>query len=413
MLDEIYYEKHMTEKQKWLSNRYLLYRMFSNMWFFGTVWLYFYRLYITDQQVGLLDGMAFAIGLLAEVPSGALADKFGRDKMMRLGQLLLAGGILIQVLGSSFTPFFLGQAVMMIGFGFISGADDALFFENLKFKRDSTSWRKLVTRGQQFALTATLVATVVGGWLHTVNPRIPWILTSLAFVMATFIIWPVKDTRPKNARGKFAEEIKSYLQDIKIGFSQFRLPQLKPYVPIILIVQGLFYVAGYGLLRIILLDRFTFSPFWGAVAVAVCGVITVWVLSILHKQADNLSEKRILMLVALSAAAALLLSVANIGVWGIVVILALYTGEYVLQPFMSEVLNKHAPERYRATVLSVGSFLRMLPYVLLAPIIGYLNTNGQLQYFLLAWALLICGAALLYISSKRRDSKVSIENPTG
>lgn len=403
----------MTEKQKWLSRRYLLYRMFSNMWFFGTVWLYFYRLYITDQQVGLLDGMAFAIGLLAEVPSGALADKFGRDKMVRLGQILLASGILIQVLGSSFTPFFVGQSVMMIGFGFISGADDALFFESLKFKRDSTSWRKLVTRGQQFALTATLVATVIGGWLHTINPRVPWILTSLAFVLATFLIWPVKDTRPKNARGKFAEEIKSYLQDIKIGFAQFRLPQLKPYVPIILAVQGLFYVTGYGLLRIILLDRFTFSPFWGAVAVAVCGIITVWVLSILHKQADNLSEKRILMLVTLSALAALLFSIANIGLWGFVVILTLYTGEYMLQPFMSEVLNKHAPERYRATVLSVGSFLRMLPYVLLAPIIGYLNTNGQLQYFLLAWALLICGAALLYILPKRRDSKVSIENPTG
>ena len=78
---------------------------------------------------------------------------------------------------------------------------------------------------------------------------------------------------------------------------------------------------------------------------------------------------------------------------------------------MSEILNKHAPERYRATVLSVGSFLRMLPYVLLAPIIGYLNTNGQLQYFLVAWALLICGAALLYVLPKRH-SKVSIENPT-
>jgi len=400
----------MTEKQKWLSRKYLLYRMFSSMWFFSTVWLYFYRLYITDQQIGLLDGMAFAIGLLAEIPSGALADKFGRDKMVRLGQILLACGILIQVLGSSFTPFFVGQVVMMIGFGFISGADDALFFENLKFKRESTSWRKLVTRGQQFALTATLIATVVGGWLHTINPRIPWVLTSLAFIVATFIIWPVKDTRPKNVRGKFAEEIKSYVQDIKIGFSQFHLPQIKPYVPIILAVQGLFYVAGYGLLRIILLDRFTFSPFWGAVAVAICGVVTVWILSVLHKQADTLSEKRILMLVSLSAATALLLSIADIGLWGFVVILTLYTGEYVLQPFMSEVLNKHAPERYRATVLSVGSFLRMLPYVVLAPIIGYLSTNGRLQYFLLAWALLIYGAALLYVLSKRHDTKIEIES---
>lgn len=405
-------DPNMTETQKWLSRKYLLYRVFSNMWFFGTVWLYFYRLFITDQQVGLLDGMAFAIGLVAEVPSGALADKFGRDKMVRLGQACIAGGIAIQALGSSFTPFFIGQAIMMIGFSLISGADDALFFEKLGFARDSTRWRKLVTRGSQAALTATLAATVIGGWLHAINPRLPWLLTSLAFVAATCLIWPVKDTRPKAARSKPAEEIKSYLQDIKTGFAQFRLPQLSPYVPLIVTVQALFYVTGYGLLRIVLLDRFTFSPFGGAVAVAICGVVTVGVLHFVHKYADRLSEKRALMLIALSAAAALLLSLANVGVWGFAVILTLYAGEYVLYTFMSDILNKNAPEKHRATVLSVASFLRMLPYVCLAPLIGFLNTHGQLHYFLIVWTLLICGATALYALAKRRGAEVEVKDTT-
>lgn len=379
------------------------------MWFFGTVWLYFYRLYITDQQVGLLDGMAFAIGLLAEVPSGALADKFGRDKIVRLGLICIGGGILVQVLGSSFTPFFVGQAIMMVGFSFVSGADDALFFEELNFKPESKDWRKLVTRGQQFALGATLVATVIGGWLHTINPRIPWILTTGAFMVATFLIWPVRDGRPKTIRGKVADEIKGYLQDIKTGFAQFTLPKLRRYVPIIIIVQGLFYVAGYGLLRIILLDRFTFSPFWGAAAVALCGVITIWILAIMHRRAESMSEKGVLTLVSLSAAAGLLLAIPDIGLWGFSVILVLYTGEYLLQPFMSEILNKHAPEKQRATVLSVASFLRILPYVVLAPLIGYLNTTGHLEYFLGIWAALIIGATLLYLFNRQRDSKIKAE----
>ena len=86
----------------------MTYRMFTNLWFVGAVWLYFYRLFITDQQVGILDGMAFAIGLLAEVPSGALADKFGRDKMVKLGQILAGSGLLLQASGSSFSVFFIG-----------------------------------------------------------------------------------------------------------------------------------------------------------------------------------------------------------------------------------------------------------------------------------------------------------------
>lgn len=378
------------------------------MWFVGAVWLYFYRIFITDQQVGLLDGMAFAIGLLAEVPSGALADKFGRDKVVRWGQILAGGGLLIQAAGSSFMPFFVGQAIMMVGVSLVSGADEALFFERLKFDRKSTDWRKLVTRGSQVALIGTLIATVAGGWLHTINPRIPWVLNGLAFIVAALIIWRVQDDRPLKARQKFLPELKDYLHDIKTGFAQFRLPKLWLYVPFIITVQGLFYTTGYGLLRLILLDRFHFDPFWGSVAIASSSLITVGLLAYMHKNADNLSEKHVLTFIGLISASSLLLSLANIGLWGYVVILALYAGEHVLQPFLSEVLNNRAPEEQRATVLSVASFFKSLPYVLLAPIIGWLNTNGKIEYFLASWALLIFAAIVLYLSAKKKDTHITL-----
>lgn len=402
----------MTKEQKWLSRRFLAYRVLTNMWFLGAVWIYFYRLFITDQEIGMLDAMAFAIGLLAEVPSGALADKFGRDKMVRLGQVLTGCGLLIQIAGSSFMPFFVGQAVMMIGVSFVSGADEALFFEKLNFKRTSTAWRKLLTRGMQIALVASLTTTIIGGWLHTINPRIPWILTGTSFILAALLIWPVKDTRVRSVRQKFLLEVKSYLQDIKTGFTQFRLPKLWLYVPIIITVQGLFYTAGFGVLNLMLLSRFHFDPFWGSIAIASSGFITVGILALTHKYADSLSEKRVITTIALSAAAGLLLSMADIGMWGYVVILALYAGEHTLYPFMSEILNKHAPEQQRATVLSVASFLKTLPYVILAPIIGWLNTQGKLGYFLFVWAMLISVAVILYTSAKKRDEPIVMQKGT-
>ncbi len=396
----------MTKEQQWLSKKYIAYKALTNVWFVAAVWLYFYRLFMTDQQIGILDGLAFAIGVLAEVPSGALADKFGRDRIVRLGQILIGGGLLFQAIGGDFMIIFAGQAVMCIGLAFVSGADEALFFERLNFKRSSTQWRKLVTRGSQVALIVTLIATVIGGWLHTVDPRLPWIFTGLAFMLATVLIWPVKDTRPRKQRQKFLPEIKSYLFDIKTGFAQFWRPSLRIYVPLIVTAQGLFYAADAGLLRIVLLDRFHFDPFWGSVAVASSSLITVGILAYINKNADSMSEKKLLVTIGLVAASSLLLSVANIGLWGYVVILALYAGKHVLQPFMSEILNNRAPEDQRATVLSVASFFQSLPYVLLGPIIGYLNTIGQLQYFLIAWAILIFGAVALYVSVRRRDQKV-------
>lgn len=398
----------ITDIQRRLSRKYIAYETLTNLWFVGAVWLYFYRIFITDYQVGILDGFAFAIGLLAEVPSGALADKFGRDKMVKLGQILAGGGLLIQAFGSSFIPFFVGQAIMMIGVSFVSGADEALFFQKLNFDRKSVNWRKLVTRASQAALIGTLVATVAGGWLHTINPRIPWILTGVAFISSAFLIWSMKDIRPEKTKQKLSAELREYLVSIKDGFMQFGTPKLWLYVPIIITVQGLFYTAGWGLLRLVLLDRFHFDPFWGSIVIASSSLITVGILAYMHKYAENLSEKRVISLISLGAAASLLLSIADIGVWGYAVILVLYAGEHVLYPFMSEVLNYRAEERQRATVLSVASFLRTLPYVALAPIIGYLNTHDNLEYFLIFWALLIVAAILLYLSLKKKDIHVSL-----
>lgn len=398
----------MTNEQQWLSQKYVVYRTLTSMWFVGAVWLYFYRIFITDQQVGALDGLAFAIGLLAEVPSGALADKFGRDKVVRLGQILSGGGLLMQALGSDFLIFFVGQTVLMIGVSLVSGADEALFYERLGFDKKSTNWRKLVTRGSQVALVGSFVATITGGWLHTIEPRIPWVLNGLAFIASAVLIWSVKDDRLKKARQNFLPELEEYLLDIKTGFAQFRLPKLRMYVPFIITVQGLFYATGFGLLRLILLDRFHFNPFWGSIAVATSSLITVGLLGYMHKNADSLSEKKVLTIIGLVAGSSLLLSIANIGQWGYVVILALYVSEYLLHPFLSEVLNNRAPETQRATVLSVASFFRTLPYVVLAPIIGYLSTNDKIEYFLVVWPVLILASVVIYLSARKRDTHLSL-----
>lgn len=398
----------MNNRQKWLSSRFLIYKFLTNSWFLGAVWLYFYRIFINDAQIGILDGVAFAIGLAAEVPSGVMADKFGRDKMVRLGQFLAGLGLIIQGVGSGLIQFIVGQAIMMIGISFVSGADEALFFDNLKFKESSPHWRKLVTRASQVALVASIAAMLIGGWIHGLNPRLTWIMTGLSLVSSVFFIWPIKDRRIKPNGEKALFELRDQLISIKNGFLEFTKTKLSVYVPLIITVQGLYYTAGWGVLRLILMDRFHFSPFVGSFVIASHGLITVAILSYMHKNAENLSEKKVLTLISVSAVLGLLLSILNLGWWGYFILLALYAGEHVITPFMSEVLNYRTDESQRATVLSVSSFLRTLPYVLLAPIIGNLNSNNKLEYFLIIWSILMIIALWAYLSKKKQDAKISL-----
>lgn len=398
----------MTRKQKWLARKFIAYKLLTNLWFLGAVWLYFYRAYITDRQIGILDGVAFAIGLIAEVPSGVLADKFGRDKMVKIGQFFAGSGLLIQAFGSGLTQFIVGQSIMMIGVSFVSGADEALFFDKLKFKQTSVAWRKLVTKGSQIALIGSMAATIVGGWLHSFDPRIPWVLTGLALISSVILIWPIKETRQTRSKQKLLNELKEHLLSIKTGFGEFGTKKLSLYIPIIIVLQGLFYASGWGILRVILLARFRFSPFIGSLVISSCSLITVGILAYMHKHADSISEKRVLTLISAVAGVSLLLSTIDVGYWGYFIILALYAGEHVFYPFMSEILNYRTEEYQRATVLSVAAFLRTIPYVLLAPIIGYLNNQDKLEYFLIVWTLLIGVAISFYLSLKKRDTQISL-----
>jgi MFS family permease len=363
---------------------------------------------VTDSQVGVLDGIAFTIGLIAEIPSGAMADKFGRDKMMKIGQILVGVGFIIQAFGTSLIPFAVGQAVVMIGVAFVSGADEALFFDKLQFKESSPDWRKLITRGSQVALLAATAATVVGSWLHTFDPKLPWILTGLAFICSVLVVLTIKEEQKVKKKQDVWQEVTEHLTDIKEGFVKFASKKLLLYVPLIIAVQGLFYAAGWGLLRLVLLDRFHFSPFAGSIVISVSSLATVGLLSLMHKYAERLSEKRVLFFISSLAGVSLLASVFDIGMWGFFVIFALYAGEHMLQPFMSEIINYRTDSKQRATALSVASFLRTLPYIGLAPLIGFLNTTDRLEYFLVSWTIFIALAVFFYLVSRKQDVQISI-----
>ncbi len=154
----------MTTEQNWLSNKYLVYRFLIGLGFAGAIWLYFYRIFITDQQLGVLDGLAFAIGLLAEVPTGALADKFGQDKILRLGLVLVGSGLLVNAWLEgyrSFREFGEDNEKAVAAFGIVEDIRNVVW--KLGFAKSS--------RGKPLLQTADL-PKVVDEWLEWEQSKI-------------------------------------------------------------------------------------------------------------------------------------------------------------------------------------------------------------------------------------------------
>src|SRR5438067_872584 len=113
--------------------RFYLYRFLVNL----QLWLPIWVLYLQRQrgltlgQVAALDAPFWLVNVLAQIPTGAFADRFGRKLSLLVGCLVLAAAYLAFGLASSFPVLLFSYLLWAVGLSFQSGADLAMLYDNL------------------------------------------------------------------------------------------------------------------------------------------------------------------------------------------------------------------------------------------------------------------------------------------
>jgi len=117
----------------------------GNIWRFFVVqglihfllWIPIWVVFLQDKgvsltQIGVLESVAWVLSAGLEVPSGAIADRWGRKASMAIGTFLYSMAMLL-ILADALSPMFLlGYALWNTSFAFISGADTAFLYDSLK-----------------------------------------------------------------------------------------------------------------------------------------------------------------------------------------------------------------------------------------------------------------------------------------
>ena len=135
----------------------------------------------------------FTAGMvLFEVPTGVVADTWGRRISYLLGSLTLAVSTILYWLAWQMHAPFWAWAVTSIllglGFTFFSGATEAWLVDALKFTGFKGNLESVFAKGQIVAGSAMLSGSVLGGLVaQWTNLGVPYILRGLALVV-TFVI---------------------------------------------------------------------------------------------------------------------------------------------------------------------------------------------------------------------------------
>jgi MFS family permease len=161
-------------------------------------------------QAALVDVTFFVAAAFGEVPTGIVADTWGRKTSLTTGAALMSIGILGWTLAPTLPLIMLSYLGMGIGFTFLSGAEDALFYESVQLAGRADDYTRLVGRAGAAALGATALGSVMSGLLATINLVLPMLISGLSIlamlgVVLTFVEPRTEEKSAEQPRRSFGE----------------------------------------------------------------------------------------------------------------------------------------------------------------------------------------------------------------
>jgi len=139
------------------------------------------------QDVFILKSVYSVAAVTLEIPSGYLADVWGRKKCLILGCILFFGGYLCYSFTSTFTAFLFAEILLGTGQTLVNGADSALLYDTtVRYKKEEL-YLRYEGRITMIGNFAEAIAGIFGGLLAAYSLRLPFY--AQAFVAFIGIAW--------------------------------------------------------------------------------------------------------------------------------------------------------------------------------------------------------------------------------
>lgn len=349
----------------WKMNLFMFLRGFQ---LFAGIIIPFYMVWgkLSYFQISILLASYFVSVFLFEVPTGVIADKFGRKNSLIFGALI--NGIAMLIYGSypNFYVLLTGEVFWALGLALISGANDALVYDSLKKLNREKESKKFIGRFRSFDVFAIGVAAPIGSYLSgVVGLREVMLLSSIGPFLALFLAMSLIEPPLFEKRKKYFVLVK---EGIKY-FSNHKILKILVLDQISTICFVMFMFIGYQQVLITMgFDKIYLGFVHSSLVVA-----QVLIMNLFGVFEKFVSNRRLLFLFAL------ITGFSYIGIYfsnSIVLVIILFIiAQGVGFPrdvLFINYLNKHISSKKRATVLSVISMVKSTVYVIIYPIGGLL-----------------------------------------
>ena len=122
-------------------------------------------------EIGFAEGVFHFVSFLFEVPSGVIADVFGRKRSMVASQCMFAAASAAMLLSRSMGGVCLAMALSALGYNFASGSREALAYESLKMCGREEAYQQFAVNDLTLWRVGSALATLCAGFALWLGPR--------------------------------------------------------------------------------------------------------------------------------------------------------------------------------------------------------------------------------------------------
>ncbi len=167
-------------------------------------------------EVTTAEGLYLVGVVVLEVPTGAVADRWGRSRSLALGALCLGGAVLIFAFTTSFGILLASFLLWSVAHTLMSGADSALLFDTLRAGGREEEFEHVAGRGVACSWAGAGIATLAGGPVAALFD----IRATIIFGAATCLVTAVMGLMLWEAPRRHSASPEPYLAGIRGAFRE-------------------------------------------------------------------------------------------------------------------------------------------------------------------------------------------------
>jgi len=387
-------------------NIFKMYLLKGVLWFMVAmpiIVLFFQEHGLSLTEVMIIQAIYSLSVAMFEIPSGYIADLFGRKHTIVLSTIFSFSGYLVFSFFGGFYAFAAASILVGIGGSLMSGSDSALLYDTLLETGDKKTYTKIEGRNYAIGNFSEATAGILGGFLAVSSIYLPiYVQTGILFLSIPIALTLVEPTMYEE--DKIDRSFKSILGVVK--FAMVENTKLRWLI---------IYSSAMGVATLTM--AWFAQPYFKEVEIPLAYFGILWAglnfsagLTSFnsHRFDKDKNNTKMLLYLALAMANSFVFLGFNMSLFGIIFIVFIYLLRGIVTPILRNAINENTSSNKRATVLSIRSFIIRISFAICAPIFGYLADNYSLNITFYTLAVIVGFFSILSaIRLNRLENKTS------